>query len=477
MPASTIIGRKEEKTILKDKFNSTRSEFIAVYGRRRVGKTFLIKEMFGHQYSFYMTGLSTVNTKGQLTNFHTTLGKYDPNVLEISTPNNWFEAIQLLINYLEKSTAKRKVIFIDELPWLDTTRSDFISSLEYFWNSWAYHRNDIFLIVCGSATSWMINELINNYGGLHNRVTTRLHLKPFTLNETEAFLRAKGSVYDRYQIIELYMAMGGIPFYLEEIDVKQSIHQNIDRLFFNQNGLLRTEFTNLYRSLFKKEERHISIIETLSTKTKGLSRKDLVKLANLPNGGSTTKVLAELEQCGFIKKYLPFGKKKRTALYQLTDPYSLFYLKFIKNNKAEGDGAWLVQMDSPKWKAWSGYAFEAICLYHIQQIKQQLGIKAVYTEVSSWKSSETKDGAQIDLVLDRRDRVINLFEIKFSQNTYTIKKDYAQNLRNKITTFREETGTNKSLFLTFITTFGLKPNKYTMGLVQDELDMDALFVD
>ncbi len=471
----TIIGRASEKKTLKKLYDSKRSEFVAVYGRRRVGKTFLLKELFGETYSFYMTGLSITNLKGQLLNFYTALGKFDTTLQEKLIPNNWFEAFQLLINYLENSTAKRKVVFIDELPWLDTPRSDFISSLEYFWNSWAYHRKDILLIVCGSATSWMINELINNHGGLHNRVTTRIHLQPFTLGEMETFLRAKGAVYDRYQLVQLYMAMGGIPFYLDEVDVKQSIAQNIDRLFFSQGGLLRTEFSNLYRSLFKKQERHIAIIEALATKSKGLSRKDLVKFAKLPNGGSTTNILEELAQCGFIHQYLPFGKKKRTALYQLTDPYSLFYLKFIKNSKSAGEGAWLRQMDLPQWQAWSGYAFEAICRYHLPQIKKELGIKGVYTEVSSWQSSKAKDGAQIDLVMDRRDRVINLFEIKFSQNIYTIKKAYAQNLRNKMTTFRTETKTTKALFLTFITTFGLKNNQYSIGLVQNELTMDALF--
>ena len=475
MATPSIIGRINEQKVLKKLYQSKRSEFTAIYGRRRVGKTFLIKELFGETYSFYMTGLSNANMQGQLINFHTSLGKFDKTILEERTPKNWFTAFQYLINYLEKSKAKRKVIFIDELPWLDTPKSDFITSLEYFWNSWAYHRNDILLIVCGSATSWMINELINNHGGLHNRVTTRIHLQPFNLKETEAFLKAKGGVYDRYQIVQLYMTMGGIPFYLDEIEVRQSVDQNIDRLFFSQEGLLKTEFNNLYKSLFKKQEKHVAIIEALATKAIGLSRKSLIKLAKLPNGGSTSKVLEELEQCGFIKKYLPFGKKLRSTLYQLTDPYSLFYLKFVRNSKAEGAGAWLMQMELPKWRAWSGYAFETICLYHIQQIKKQLGIKNVYTEVSAWQSQKAENGAQIDLVMDRRDRVINLFEMKFSENTYAITKKYSENLKNKINVFREETKTNKALFLTFITTFGLKTNQYSMGLVQDELTMDALF--
>jgi len=323
----------------------------------------------------------------------------------------------------------------------------------------------------------MINELINNHGGLHNRVTSRIHLQVFNLKETELFLQSKGAVYDRYQIIQLYMMVGGIPYYLEGINSKLSIAQNMDQLFFSPDGMLRKEFDNLYLSLFRKAERHIAVIEALSEKAKGLNQKELAKKSSLPIGGNFTKVLAELEQCGFIKKYHPFGKKLRGSIYQLTDPYSLFYLKFVKNSSAEGTGAWLSQIDHPKWRAWSGYAYEYICFYHIAQIKKALGIAGVYTETSAWRSMEVEKGAQIDLVLDRRDRVINLCEIKFSQDPFTINKAYAENLKNKLSAFRQETKTRKSLFLTLITTFGLKQNQYAINLVQNEITMDAFFIE
>ena len=473
-----IIGRKNEIAILQQLYQKKKSEFVALYGRRRVGKTFLIKELFGGKYSFHMTGLFNANLKRQLSNFYAALHRFDSQIIEEKeVPQNWFDAFQMLIQHLEQDTNKRKIIFIDELPWLDTPRSEFTSALEHFWNSWAFHRDDIFLIVCGSATSWMINQLINNYGGLHNRVTARIHLKPFNLNETEAFLQSIGGNYDRYQLIQLYMTMGGIPYYLEAINPKHSVAQNVDNMFFSSSGTLRNEFYNLYRSLFKKEERHISVIESLAKKAKGLSRKELAKQSKMKNGGTFSKILEELEQCGFIKKYVPFGKKKRGSLYQLTDPYSFFYLKFIKDSKAEGAGAWLAQMDHPKWRAWSGYAFEYVCFYHIEQIKKTLQIGAVYTEISSWRSSTITNGAQIDLVIDRRDRVINLCEIKFSQKVFSINKAFAENLKNKMAAFRTETKTTKSLFLTFITSFGLKENKYSSRLVQNELKMDDLFRD
>ncbi len=455
--------------------SSDKSEFIAIYGRRRVGKTFLVKHLFGDQYAFQVTGLSNVNTKRQLSNFFLALNRFDNELEDEEMPNNWFDAFQLLIKILERNTQKRKVVFIDELPWLDTRQSGFISALEHFWNSWAFHREDIFLVVCGSATSWIINNLINNRGGLHNRVTSRVHLHPFTLKETDQYLKSRGIIYDPHQTIQLYMAMGGIPFYLEQLVKGQSVAQSIDDLFFSESGLLRTEFGNLYSSLFKGHERHVSIIRSLAQKGKGLTRAEIAKKAKVSPGGTMTRILQELEQCGFIKQYLPFGKKYRNSLYQLVDFYSLFYLKFVEGTRASGKGAWLAQVDHPKWRAWSGYAFENICLYHIDEIKQGLGISGVYTEISSWRSNQSASGAQVDLVIDRRDRVIHLCEIKFSEKVYSITKSYGETLKQKITSFREETKTSKSIFLTFVTLYGLKENPHSINLVQNELRADSLF--
>ncbi|MFK7932561.1 MAG: ATP-binding protein [Saprospiraceae bacterium] len=470
-----LIGRKAEIEILQEAYNSDKSEFVAVYGRRRVGKTFLIKELFSASYTFYFTGIANVGAARQRANFSAYLSRFFPEGADENVPNDWFAAFQLLIKYLEKSDAKKKIIFIDELPWLDTSRSDFIPALDNFWNGWATHRDDVLLIACGSATSWMINSLINNTGGLHNRVTKRIHLQPFTLQEVELFLQHKGSDFERYEIVQLYMALGGIPFYLEAINVQKSIPQNIDHLFFSENGLLRTEFQNLFRSLFYKHERHVAVIEALAQKAKGLTRKELATVTKLTNGGRFTKILNELEQCGFIKKYQPFGKKQKGSLYQLIDQYSLFFLKFVRDSKAVGEGVWLAKFEQPTYRSWSGYAFENVCLYHIKNIKKHLGIGSVYTEISAWRSQQTAKGAQIDLVLDRRDRVINLCEIKFSENEFSIQKAYAENLKNKVAAFKQETKTKKACFLTFLTTFGLKTNKYSRQLVKNELTMDALF--
>ena len=474
--SQTIIGRKKELETLDRVFASRKSEFIILYGRRRVGKTYLINQRFGGQFTFYLTALSNATVAAQINNFHAAmLSASGSGRKDAEPPKDWFSAFQRLIKMANEDKRERKIIFFDELPWFDGYGSDFLQALEHFWNSWASLRSDVLLIGCGSAASWMVNQLIHNTGGLHNRITERISLQPFTLAETETFLQSKGGVYDRYQLLELYMAMGGIPYYLENVQINRSIAQNIDRMFFTPGAMLSLEYGDLYRSLFNRPERHVSIVEALAHKSMGMSRKALLAAAGLPDGGAASTTLEELEQSGFIRRYFPFGKIRRDALFQLIDQYSLFYLSFVRDSKAEGEGTWLQLCKSPRWRAWSGYAFENICWYHIKSIKKQIGISAIYTESAPWRSQNSEKGAQIDLLIDRSDRVINICEMKFSTKAFTIDKNYAENLRNKLAAFRDETNTNKTLFLTMITTFGLKPNQHSMQLVKESLDAGALF--
>ncbi|NII28542.1 AAA family ATPase [Pseudoflavitalea sp. X16] len=468
-----IIGRNEEQKVLEQLLKSEKPEFLAVYGRRRVGKTFLIRQVYNKQIAFQMTGIARANTSQQLANFFSVLRELDTGIGPGELPKNWFDAFSLLRNYLKTLKAPKKVVFFDELPWIDTPRSNFLSALEHFWNAWASNRPDILLVVCGSAASWMINKLINNKGGLYNRVTQRIRLLPFTLQETESFFRAHQTQLDRYQILQLYMAMGGVPFYLNAIRQGKSAFQEIDRLAFSKNGLLALEYDNLYGSLFNQADRHIMIIEVLAGKPKGLGREEMVKLSGIKDGGALTTILRELEESGFISKSVPFGKKIRDSIYRLSDPYTLFYLKFIKDQKLSGAGAWLSRIDSPAWRAWSGYAYESICLQHVTAIKKALGISGVYTEESSWVDKERS--VQIDLLIDRRDHVINLCEVKFTQEPFTLTKVYKKELERKLFTFKEETQTRKSVFPVLITTWGLKENLHSLGFIQSTITMDDLF--
>jgi uncharacterized protein len=469
-----MIGREQERVLFQKIKKSSSSEFVAVYGRRRVGKTYLIREAFENNFTFHLTGLANASLYQQLVNFHTTLQKRNPRK-EISIPATWFEAFQQLIEYAENSKEDRKIIFIDELPWIDTAKSNCISALEHFWNHWASARKDIVLIVCGSAASWMLNKLINNKGGLHNRITQQIKLMPFTLKECEQFLAEKKINWNRYQIVEAYMIMGGIPYYWNALEAGKSAAQNIDTLFFSENGLLKNEFQNLYASLFKNPESHLTIVEALGTKAKGLSRDEIIKYTKSSSSGSTTKIIDELEASGFIRKYYSFNKKAKQSIYQLVDLYSLFYLRFFKENKSATENFWINTLDTPAHRTWSGYAFEMVCLLHSYQIKKKLGIQGIQSSESSWRSNNQKKGAQIDLVIDRKDETVTICEMKFSINPFTIDKKYEENLRNKLGAFRSETKTRKAVMLAMITTYGIKQNQYSLGLVQNDLTMDCLF--
>jgi uncharacterized protein len=474
-----LIGRSKEQEVLLKALHSRRPEMVAVIGRRRVGKTFLIQKVYADNMVFQISGIQDGTLKEQLKNFTYLLKQSFGDVVPIEKPKSWLDAFQQLITCLETKGDKEKlVVFFDELPWLATRRSDFLKGLSFFWNSWASQKN-IVVVICGSSASWMIQKVVEHKGGLHNRLTKRLHLYPFNLFETEAFLKNLNLNFNRYQIIELYMAMGGIPHYLNEVEAGLSAAQNIERICFSPTGLLNNEFLRLYPALFENADNHIAVIKALAEKWQGLTRNDIITYSKLTDGGGVTRCLDELISSGFVSTYFPFGKKKKEMLYRLTDEYSLFYLQFIENKTHKGKNIWVELNQTQDYKSWSGYAFESLCLKHIPQIKKALGISGVYAETSSFyqKGTAQDTGVQIDLLIDRKDNVINVFELKFYSGVMSLSKSYAEDLREKITIFKEITQTRKQVFLNLLTTFGLKQNEQSIGLIDKAMTMDVLFAE
>ncbi len=473
-----MIGRETELDILASAYASKKPELVAVFGRRRVGKTYLIGAFFEGKIDFELTGLKDATKEQQLRNFSYSLKDAQKSALLPPLPKDWLEAFHQLKTHLESlgNGERRKVVFIDELPWMANGKSDFLTGFSYFWNSYAAKTN-IIVVICGSATAWMIQKIINDKGGLHNRVTRRIHLQAFTLQETEAYFLSKHIVFDRYQLLLLYMTMGGIPHYLEQVEGGKSAIQNIDEICFQPDGLLRTEFDNLYSSLFTNSEHYVSIVSTLSATWKGISRMEIIAKTQISDGGGLTLMLQELEQSGFISSYIPFGKKKKDTLYRLTDCYSLFYLKFIQNIPTKEILSWQTLSQTQSFITWSCYAFENICFDHIDKIKAALGIAGVHSNQYSFlaKANEETEGTQIDLLIDRQDSVISLCEVKFYNDEWVLSKTDADNLRRKKSIFRHITGTKKQIFIVLITTFGLLKNKHSLGLVDNVLDMNALF--
>lgn len=475
---SKLIGRTRETAILQKALVSLEPEMVAVIGRRRVGKTFLVRSVYNDQIDLEFTGTQNQKTKIQVENFHFLVNAFATPKEALPVPKNWMAAFRQLITVLEKKRKikRKRILFFDELPWLASRRSGFLAAFSFFWNNWA-SKNNIVVVICGSAASWMIQKVVQNKGGLHNRVTKRIYLKPFTLRETELYLNHKNVRLNRYQIAQIYMIMGGIPHYLKEIETGKTAIQNIDTICFSEEGLLRDEFSNLYPALFEKADNHIAIVRALGKKWKGLTRKEIVRSTGLVEGGRITKTLKELIHSGFVSSYYPFGKKKKAMLYRLTDEYSLFYLHFIEGKRMQERDMWKRLSQLPIYTSWSGYAFESLCLKHTSQIQKALDIAGIYTETASFAftGNEELPGIQIDLLIDRNDGAINLCELKFHKTAFVISKEYAKKLQQKINVFTTVSKTKKQIFLTLISSMGLTQNKHSLGLVDNELTLDALF--
>ncbi len=471
-----MIGREKEVQILRNAYDSNESQFVAVYGRRRIGKTYLIRETFNHSFTFYHSGAAREKTKGQLHLFRYSL--IDFGYKECPVLKTWHDAFNQLKQVILNSKDKKKVIFLDEVAWMDTSKSNFLSALEYFWNNWASGRRDILLIICASATSWIVNKVFKNRGGLHNRITAKIPLAPFTLKECEQYSHSRGFKFTRYQLLTLYMIMGGVALYWTLLEKQYSVAQNIDALFFNKDAKLKDEFNELYDSLFKYPEVYKSIVVALGKQQQGMTRAELLVKTKQSDNGVFTNKLDELEECGFIMRMKPFLKEKKDVIYKLCDFYSIFYFKFIKENAGIND-FWVKNHNQQSAKSWVGFAFERVCMQHIGQIKNAMGIAAVITTEHTWRyipSIEEKErqGAQIDLLINRNDGIISICEMKWSADEYVITKQYDRELRNKAEVLQEVTKTKKAIYITMVTTFGVKHNAY-YDSIQSEVTLEKLF--
>lgn len=470
-----IIGREKEKKILEKAYKDEYSRFIAIYGRRRIGKTFLVRETFEDKIVFQHTGIYEGTLKQQLLAFDSSLDDYGCKINKKS--QCWIDAFNKLKSIIKESSLKRKVIFIDELSWMDTPKSDLLKALENFWNTFASARKDVLLVICSSATSWIIKKVIHNKGGLYNRLTDNIHLEFFTLGECEEYLKAKNIVMTRKQILDFYMVFGGVPFYWSFIEKGYSTDQNIDKILFSKDSILKDEFDYLYSSIFKNPDIYIKIIEALGTKKVGMNRNEIIEATNIINSGDLTNKLEELESCGFIRGYSAFGKEKKGKIYQLIDNFTLFYFKFLKN-KTNDEHFWSNQINTPLINTWRGLAFERVCLMHIGQIKNKLGILGVLTDTNSWYCQKNLEegvhGSQIDLLIVRKDQVINLCEMKYSNSDYAITENFDISMRNKISDLQVVTKTKYAIYPTLITIYGLESNMY-YSTIQSVVVLDDLF--
>ncbi len=471
-----MIGRAEEQRELNRLYNSKESEFLALYGRRRVGKTYLVRETFDGQFTFCHTGKSEGGLHDQLLHFRKSLEEFSGR--RVSVPKSWDDAFDGLKRIIASSHEMRKVVFIDELPWMDTPRSKCLSALESFWNEWASARKDVFLIVCGSAASWMVKNLFRNRGGLHNRVTARMSLKPFTLGECEKFAADMSLSMSRSDIAECYMILGGIPFYWRQLRQGRSLPQNIDAMFFRENAPLKGEFGELYKSLFGNAVAYEKVVAALACKKAGMSRAEILSEIGQSFSGGLTGILETLESSGFVRRYRAMGKRKRDGVYQLMDNFTLFHFKFLRDATSD-ENFWQSTALSSARAVWKGLSFERVCLQHVRQIRAALGISGVHVEAYAWSHAPDETypvGAQIDLLLDRSDGVVNVCEMKFSPDKFVIDAKMEESLMRKLAVFSSVSRTRKAVHLTMVTPFGLLANAHS-GRVQSEVTLDDLFRD
>lgn len=488
MPLKNIVGRNKEIKLLEKIWSSKDAEFAAMYGRRRVGKTFLIQEFFtGKKEAVYfeLSGEKDGGLQSQLSNFIEIFSKVFFGGVLLQVPKNWKSAFALLTQELEKlPKSKKMVLFFDELPWLAEKKSGMLQALDYYWNRFWSKFPNLKLIVCGSAASWMLDKLVNAKGGLYNRLTKTILLKPYSLKGTKEFLDSRGLHLSSKQILDLYMVFGGVPYYLKQVEKGKSAAQEINRICFQIDGLLYTEFDRLFASLFEHAEDSLAIVTAIGSFRQGISRKELIKNTRFSSGGTLNKRLKELESSGFIQSYVPFGNKKKDVYYRLIDEYCYFYLNWIqplKNKGIEGGkGYWQAKSKTPSVLAWSGYTFESICLKHVDQIKEALDLQGISCEVGSWrylpKKGAREEGVQIDLLFDRGDGILTLFEIKYAEHLFSVDKECAKALKHKLEVFEKHFPSYKHCSIAMITTMGIKPTIWSEELVQSEVTLQDLMV-
>lgn len=466
-----IAGRIDEKQTLSDALNSHRSELIAVYGRRRIGKTYLIREFYHSNMIFSFTGLSEGKRPEQIKNFMLKLYEVSNKLVDQKQPKDWLDAFSLLKSFLKtlKETKKKKVIFIDEFPWVDSHKSGFLAAFENFWNDYCSSRRDLIVVVCGSAASYMIKKIINNSKGLSKRITQSIKLKPFSLKETKAFFKFKGILMEEYDILKIYMALGGVAEYLEHVRTGDSAVTSIENLCFKPSAYLANEYKEVFKSLFKEDSYHQKIMNALAdTKKKGITREEILEQLKISSGGRFSNSLEELNQSGFVLKYDAYKNNTKSTLYRVFDEFCLFYHQFMKPNKGV---KWTQIFQNQAYKTWSGYSFETICLKHSEEIKKALRCDQIQSKNYSWHNTN----AQVDLVIDRADDVIDLCEIKFYNDEFSIDAAYLKKLRKKESQFRSTTSTKKSIYTVMISTWGLNPNQYSQSIISHNLTMECLF--
>lgn len=484
-----IIGREREIGLLNSMLESERAEFYAVYGRRRIGKTHLVKAFFDKKKCHFMhcTGIQKGGIKDQLGAFYDAISDCFFDGVTLQKEQTWNKAFEFLKGLIDNKVSSRQkiVIFLDELPWLVTPRSKCLQMLEYYWNRYWSFDPRIKLIICGSSASWILKKIINDRGGLHNRVTRQILLRPFNLVETQKYLASLGVKLNMWHTTQVYMATGGVPYYLMTLHQKGlSSSQIIEQLAFSNDAPLQNEFDKLIASLFDDAAAYSELLKILSKHRYGLSQAEILnKSTHFSKGGRVTEKLKALADAGFIIKLKSYQNSAKGVYYRVIDEYTLFYFYWIAplantvQSSSFGEGYWQEIQKSAAWQSWSGYAFEAIVYKHLTQVRNALLIPPSAI-ADSWRyQSKLADesGAQIDILFDRPDDVITLGEIKMTAKPFVIDKQVAANLVQKKDVFTRRIKTQKQIYIAMISASGVAQNHYFDELISGVVTLKDFF--
>ena len=489
-----IIARKREKQILESVLRSKSSELVCVYGRRRIGKTYLVRNFFescDNVIYFELTGQKQESgeyapLKYQLANFKYQFERTFDR--DIPQPTSWQNAFTVLRKETErfKDSTSKLILFFDELPWLCSPRSGFFEALDQAWNTTFERQPNVKVIVCGSAASWMLKKIIHAKAGFSRRITHKIRLTLFSLKETKEYLLFKGFDLSSRSVAEIFMMLGGIPYYLNFMSPHKSIYQNIEDECFDINGRLVDEYAIIFNSLFKNSENHKKVVEYIASKHKGVLLEELTGKFSSLKGGSLSRILDNLVSSSFIKKTPPLYNEAKGTIYRLIDEFVLFHLKWIKpapRSIFESPSTLYFQnrAQSNSFKSWRGFAFERLCLKHEYQIRQSLGIHKILSIPSMvyFYDQQGKRSSQIDLLFERADNVISICEIKHSESEYELTKADVNSLMRKKEDLRRylalKKKTQKDIHIVYVTTNGVYLNKYFHQLQPSVVKLDDLF--
>jgi AAA+ ATPase superfamily predicted ATPase len=484
---SQRIAREKEAHILDRLWDSTEAELVALYGRRRVGKTFLVRSILGQRIPFFeLTGVKDGSTRLQLDNFAKVLSRVFYPGISVAPPKTWHQAFDMLVAAIDARPPDEKTtIFLDELPWLASPRSGLLQALDHAWNAELSRRPKVRLIACGSAASWMMKNVINAKGGLYNRVTRRVHLRPFSMLEAAAYLKSRGVRFTPMQMITTYLALGGVPYYLRLIEPELSAMQALHAVCLAPEAPLSDEFDRVFASLFEHDHEHQKIVKELAKHRYGVERKKLVKLLGKRSGGRLSNRMTELEASGFIRAFTPYGKDTRDTYYRLVDEFTLFCLRWMIPVTRKGGGytasGWQSQIRQPSWHSWAGYAFEGVCLKHADVLQDLLAFSEVPSQVGTWRhvprGGRDGNGAQIDLLYDRDDGVLSLCEVKYRDGEYALDRGAARSLMHKLDVFQRRMKPRKRISLSLITSGSFRPNAWSQDLIERHASIERWMSD